>query len=83
MTAMTPPPAGGWTVTGQREVQQLPPGAQNFVKGMEVTFVTSYGVVGSVFIPYTQYTAAGIQTVIGARVAQLDEVSALTHTSGT
>lgn len=83
MTAMAPPPVGGWQVTGQREDQQLPPGAQNFVKGQTITFTTGYGVVGTVFIPYNQYTAANVSAAIAARVAQLDQVSALTHQSGT
>lgn len=74
-------PVGGWQVTGQRQTQQLLPGSQNFVQGVEVTFITGYGVTASVFVPYTQFTPASVQQMIAARVAQLDAISSLTHAS--
>lgn len=81
MTVPIPPPPGGWTVTGQVETQELPPGAQNFVKGVKITFTTGYGAIGSVFVPYAQLTPQYASATIAARVAQLDAISTLTHTS--
>lgn len=79
--SLTPPPIGGWRVTGQRQTQQLLPGSQNFVQGVDVTFITGYGVTASVFVPYNQTQPAQVQALIGARVAELDAISTLTHSS--
>lgn len=76
-------PIGGFVVTGQKQTTQLPPGSQNFVPGVEITFVTGYNVTASVFVPYNQYTPAYVQTLITQRVAQLDAVSVLTHSTAT
>lgn len=80
-TPISPPPPGGWTVTGQRQTQQLLPGSQNFVQGVDVTFITGYGVTASIFVPYSQATPDQIKALISARVAQLDAISTLTHSS--
>lgn len=77
MTMASIPTEGGWTITAQRETQELPPGGQTFQRGMLVTFTTAYGVVGSVFVPYTQYNPQYVATLVSQRAALLDSVSAL------
>lgn len=81
MSAPGIPPVGGFTVTGQKQTTQLPAGASQFIPGVEITFLTGYGVTASVFVPYNQYTPANVQQLIQQRVDQLDAVSALTHTT--
>lgn len=78
---MSLPPIGGWRVTGQRQTQQLIPGSPQFTTGVEVSFITGYGVTGSVFVPNNQYTTDTVQSIIGDRVKQLDAISTLTHQS--
>lgn len=67
----------GWTVTGQREDQQLPPGAAAFVKGVAVSFATNAGNAGSVFVPYTTYSPTTVAAAVSERAAQLDAITAL------
>jgi hypothetical protein len=81
MTMPAAPPPGGWAITGQRQTQQLPPGSQQFVQGVEVTFVTGYNVTSSVFVPYSAYTPTRVAAAVSERAAQLDAVSTLTHTT--
>lgn len=77
MTAMEVPPAhSGWTVTGQRETQQIGPSGQ-FQRGMEISFMTNAGNAGTVWVPYNQYTPGNVAMVIDARAAQLDAVGGL------
>lgn len=75
------PPIGGWSVTGQSQQVRAIPNVARPVDGYVISFVTGYGVNGSVFVPGNQYEAPIVQAAIAARVAQLDAVSALTHES--
>jgi hypothetical protein len=75
------PPIGGWSVTGQVQQTRALPNVPRPVDGYTISFVTGYGVNGSVFVPANQYQAATVQAAIAAQVTQLDAVSALTHTS--
>lgn len=78
MTTATGAPGTGWKITGQRQTQQLPAGGQAFVQGVEVTFSTQHGVVGSVFEPYATYSPDRVTADVSALAAQLDAVSGLT-----
>lgn len=69
--------SSGWKVTGQRETKELPAGAQNYVDGVTVTFLTGHQVTGSVFVAYP-LTPDRVKAAIDARAAQLDAVSSLT-----
>lgn len=75
------PPVGGWQVTSQTQTVRAVPNVARPVDGYVVSFVTGYGVNGSVFVPANQYTAPAVQAAIASQVAQLDAVSALTHES--
>lgn len=75
------PPVGGWSVTGQVQQVRALPNVPRPVDGYTISFVTGYGVNGSVFVPANQYNAPTVQAAIAAQVTQLDAVSALTHTS--
>lgn len=66
----------GWTVTTQRETQELIAGGR-FEKGVEVGFRTGYGVDGTVFLPYSMFTPANVSAAINARAAMLDGISNL------
>jgi hypothetical protein len=66
-----------WEVTGQREDFGLND-AQQYVQGVTVTFRTSGGVQGTVFIPGNLYTAAYARQVINARAQEVVAVSSLT-----
>lgn len=73
------PPIGGWNITGQQPAVRQVPGVARPVDGYVVNFITGYGTTGSVFIPVAQYGADTVKAAIGATVAQLDAVNALTH----
>lgn len=66
-----------WSVTGQTEYTQVgatgPP-----VKGVLVAFTTGRGHSGSVFVPYSQYTAAHVRGVVANAAANMDAVGMLT-----
>lgn len=71
------PTETGWKVLTQRPDQQFDV-AGNFTNGVSVNFQTKYGVVGTVFIPDSQYTVDRAKQIIGERAAVLDGVSGLT-----
>lgn len=78
MSANTPAPLPTtWTVTGQ--VAKFASDATGKpVNGVEVSFTTTAGNSGSVFIPDTQYSVPNAQAAIAAKAATLDAVGALT-----
>lgn len=78
MTMPYGPPGSGWAITSQRQAQQQTNGQGVFVQGVEVTFLTQYNTTASIFVPYNQYTPAGVQAAVTARATQLDQVAALT-----
>lgn len=82
MTSSALTPTSGWTVTSQKQTKQLPAGAQNYVDGVEITFLTGHQVTGSVFVPYAQYTADNVTKAINDRAALLDSVSTLSASGG-
>ena len=76
MTDITAPVPSGWHVTGQTPAKQPGP-AGTFESGINVTFVTGKGVVGSIFVPDNVYTPDNVRTAIALKVVALDAVSAL------
>jgi len=66
-----------WRITGQSEQTQIQAGGLP-VKGVQVFFQTTAGHTGSVFVPYTSYTAAGVAAAVSERAALMDEVGSLT-----
>lgn len=77
MTFLNPPAKGGYQVVGQQQTTAQVPGTTQFVQGVQVNFVTGYGVSSSVFIPQGDYNVDTVQAAIVAKVAQLDAVSKL------
>ncbi len=71
----TPAPSG-WSVTGQTPAKQ-PTTAGTFESGVNVSFITGKGVVGTIFVPETVYTPDNVRTLIAQKVAVLDAVSSL------
>lgn len=67
----------GWSVTGTAETTDVD-ATGKFVKGILVSFHTTGGHDGSVFLPVDQATPDRVRAVIEARVAQLDDITALT-----
>lgn len=47
------------------------------VQGMQVHFVTGYGVTGSVFVPNATFSEPKVRQLISAKVAELNKVSEL------
>lgn len=82
MTTAAAAAGSGWTVTGQRQTQEIPPGQVGFTQGVEVTFVTGHNVVGKVFVPLAGFTPDKVAAAISARAAQLDAVSGLSAPAG-
>lgn len=82
MSTPIPGTSGQWQITGQQQTQQLAPGSQAFVKGVDVTFTTGHNVTASIFIPYASYTTDKVRELVSERAAQLDAVSTLNSSSG-
>lgn len=75
-TPTTPTAHTGWTITSQVQGQQLVGTA--FVQGVTVSFTTTAGNQGSVFVPLAGYTIDTVSAAVSARAAQLDAISNLT-----
>lgn len=65
-----------WNVTTQQETTR-PDSTGRFVSGVLVTFTTSNGLSGSVFVPDAQYTPDNVRSAIQARVEQMVGVQSL------
>jgi hypothetical protein len=73
----TPAPAPtGWKVTGQVEQTQITNGG--ITQGWRVSFITTGGINGSVWVPVNQYNPTVIAAAINPIAAQLDAVAGLT-----
>lgn len=77
MSTPAPTAHSGWKITGQTQKQWLPAGGQQFITGVEVSFVTTDGNAGTVQVPYAQYTPDQVSALVSARAAQLDAITAL------
>lgn len=65
-----------WTVTSQREDYQLGKNGQ-LVQGMVVTFQTTSGAVGSVFVEQTDYTVERVRQAVASKAAAMEAVQGL------
>lgn len=66
----------GWTITTQRQTQQLTAG-NRFEQGVEVGFKTGYGVDGNVFVPLSMFSPEAVRAAVDERAAVLDAVTTL------
>lgn len=66
----------GWRVTTQQEVTAQDTSGR-YVPGVRVTFTTTDGIVGAVFIPESTYNTATVRDAINARVAQMRAIATL------
>lgn len=69
-------PPVNWHVTGQMETMAADQTGQ-FVRGIQVTFQTDSGLVGTVFVPNSSYTSQAVQHLISARVVQMESINRL------
>lgn len=65
-----------YTILGQKQIQKPSP-AGGWMECMEVRFVTSNEVVGSVCVPLSQYNKDTVGTMIADRVKAIGEVHSL------
>lgn len=70
-------PTVSWRVIGQQSTVGRSVSG-NFGKGIEITFQTGSGLVGSVFVPNDQYRPDISKAMIAAAAANLEEHSRLT-----
>lgn len=73
------PPVGSFIITGQSQTKAQVLGSTMYQDGVNITFLTGYGVTGSVFVPNNQYTAENVKAAVIAKVAVADSVSELTN----
>jgi hypothetical protein len=76
MSDTSTPAPSGWKVTGQTPSKQ-PTAAGVFADGINVTFLTGKGVVGTIWVPETVYNPDTVRTLIAQKVATLDAISDL------
>lgn len=68
--------ADTFTVTGQIQTQSVLPGG-SVVDGFEVTFTTTDGTVGRVFVPLTEYGPERVRELIEDVVQRVEAVAQL------
>lgn len=73
-----PAPSSGWEVVSQTETTTVDAGGQ-IVQGVNVTYRTGNGVVGTVFVPLGAFTPDGVRAAIMREAGIRDAVSNLTH----
>lgn len=72
---------GGWVVQAQNQTTKLGPNNRP-VDGYDITFATSTGHTGTVFVTMAQYVNVDtVRELIAAAAAQVDAVGNLTSTS--
>ena len=71
-TSTTP----AWIVTQQVEATGIGPGG-TYVSGVQVTFRTAEGAVGSVFVAHADYTVEAVRAAIAAKASVMSTVAAL------
>lgn len=76
-TSHTPAGGSSWRITAQNQASE-PNGMGQFVKGVNVAFVTDLGSGGSVFVPEAQYTVDNVKALVAAKAAEMDAVARLT-----
>lgn len=80
-TTTTLPPKGGWRV-GTQVASTRRSSSGEMVQGMEVHFVTGYGVSSSVWVPNATYSEQKVRAAIARKASTLDAVARLTSTTG-
>lgn len=76
MDNTVPAPGAGWTITGQ--IYKVAPGPSGaLTSGMEVSFLTGTGIMGTVFLPMTQYSVAAARGAVAAQALIMDQVQNL------
>lgn len=65
--------ADNWTVTSQRQTTQITSGGR-FQDVMEIHFVTTQGVEGSVRVPLGQYNPDTVHRLISSYVENIDAI---------
>lgn len=78
-TVGSPTPGRGWTVTGQTQEEKMD-GNGRFTEGWTISFLTQYGVAGSVWLPDARYNAANVAAAISDKAATIDAVHVLSDT---
>lgn len=73
----TATPAPAWNVTAQVPATMPGPNGK-FQKGVNISFVTTKGFAGEVFVPDTMYEVEQVRQIIAAQAAKLDAVGGLT-----
>lgn len=66
-----------WTIQAQREDYQKGPDGV-YGQGIVVTFVTGAGLMGSVFVPNTDYNPERVRQLVTARATAMQSVHQLT-----
>ncbi len=81
MTAKTATDSGGtWKVVDVSERTDFTnPG--KLVPGKDVSFITGYGVRGTVFVPDVMFSPDTVKAMVAPEAAKLDAVFNLTHES--
>lgn len=70
-----------WHVTAQNEgMGRLPTG--QFAQGVNISFLTSNGMSGNVFVPNADYTPEKVRQAIHDRVSMMHSVGGLTGQVG-
>lgn len=67
--------SSGWKITGQVPDQYSPVAAGQPVIGTIISFVTSDGNQGSLFVPDDQYTTAKVRALVEAKANLVDNVA--------
>jgi hypothetical protein len=67
---------GGWSIESQHQTVGTGPDGRA-VEGVRVSFVTSLGQHGSVFLPAVRYNKANVAAAVAAAAVQLDEILGL------
>ncbi len=65
-----------WTVTNQLETTK-PNAAGQYVDGVSVSFQTANGLIGSIFVPHTQYNPENVKGLINAKVEAMQSIQGL------
>jgi hypothetical protein len=65
--------AADWTITQQVQSTSLSPGGV-FQDGMKISFMSTSGVPGSIFVPLAQYNPENVAELIQSRVDAINAV---------
>jgi hypothetical protein len=67
--------AADFTITAQNQTTTVTNGT--FQEGMKVSFLTTKGVPGNIFVPLSQYNAENVAALVQARVDSINAVDAI------